>query len=507
MLIEKIAVFILFIGILVFFHELGHFFFARLFGVRVETFSIGFGPKILKYKYKDTVYAVSAIPLGGYVKMFGDDPFSTEELSKEEEKVAFNRKGKWARFWIVFGGPLANFILAFVLYSFLFSVGEEYRPVRFGKVTEKSMLYQKGIRTADTIFSVNGKKFRGLESLGPEDSHIKSITVLRDGNKSVLSLEMNIEDFFKEYAEVAPILRKPIFVNSQGKELKIRNIKPDMSLEEFIESKPEIVVFAEEPNSETEIKIPKSADLINALKAEGYYPLDLQIDNISMNSAALTAGLKAGYILDKLNGKSLTSFEDLRLSLQELPANTVVDITYLDNSTGKLATTKLTPEEKEIDGKKLKLIGVQRKRDIFITPKTVKDTAYGFGDSIVLGFERTIDGINSVVAGFVKLFTSSQSLKSIGGPIAIGQVASEYFKIGLTKFLSLMALMSINLGVLNLFPIPVLDGGHILFIFVELLNRGPLSKKKMQIAMQIGFSFLIALTFLALFNDVSRLFS
>lgn len=506
MLIEKIAIFILFIGVLVFFHELGHFLFARLFGVRVETFSIGFGPKLLKYKYKDTVYAISAIPLGGYVKMFGDDPFSTEELTPEEEKVAFNRKGKWARFWIVFGGPLANFILAFVLYSFLFSVGEEYRPVKFGKVTQESTLYQKGIKTADTIYSVNNKKFRGLESLSPEDSFIKTISVMRNGKEVNIDLGMKIEDFFKAYSEVAPILRKPIFVNKSGQELKVQNIEEGKSLEEFIESNPTQVVFKENSNPKKVVNIPQNSNVITVLKGEGYYPMDLQIENISMNSAADKAGLKSGYILNKMNGQSLTSFEDLRLGIQTVPKNTEVNIEYL-NKDGQVLNTKMIPQEKEVNGEVLKLIGVERKRNIFIRSKTVKDTAYGFGDSVIMGFDRTIVGIKSVVSGFIKLFTSSDSLKAIGGPIAIGQVASEYFKIGLTKFLSLMALMSINLGVLNLFPIPVLDGGHILFIFVELLNRGPLSKKKMQIAMQIGFSFLIALTFLALFNDVSRFFS
>ena len=111
-MLEKILVFVIFLGPLIFFHELGHFFFARFFGVKVEVFSIGFGPKIFKHMRKGTEYAISIIPLGGYVKMFGDDPFSETPLTEEEKKVAFNHKPKWARFWIVFGGPLANLILA-----------------------------------------------------------------------------------------------------------------------------------------------------------------------------------------------------------------------------------------------------------------------------------------------------------------------------------------------------------------------------------------------------------
>ena len=110
---QSVLIFIVFLGPLIFFHELGHFTFARLFGVKVEVFSIGFGPKLFKWRRKGTEYAVSAIPLGGYVKMFGDDPFREQELTEEEKKVAFNHKSKWARFWIVFGAPLSNMILPF----------------------------------------------------------------------------------------------------------------------------------------------------------------------------------------------------------------------------------------------------------------------------------------------------------------------------------------------------------------------------------------------------------
>ena len=132
---EKILIFIIFLGPLIFFHELGHFFFARLFGVRVEVFSIGFGPKLLKFVKNGTEYAISLIPLGGYVKMFGDDPFSEQQLSDEEKKVAFNYKSKWARFWIVFGGPLANLILAYFLYLGLMTIGEKVPETKIGSIS------------------------------------------------------------------------------------------------------------------------------------------------------------------------------------------------------------------------------------------------------------------------------------------------------------------------------------------------------------------------------------
>ncbi len=118
-MIQGIGIFILFLFPLVLVHELGHFFFARLFGVRVEVFSIGFGPKLFKFVKGGTQYAVSLIPLGGYIKMFGDDPFKKDEISEEERQYSFNHKGKWARFWIIFGGPLTNLIFAFMLFFIL----------------------------------------------------------------------------------------------------------------------------------------------------------------------------------------------------------------------------------------------------------------------------------------------------------------------------------------------------------------------------------------------------
>lgn len=179
-MLETIAIFIIFLGPLVFFHELGHFLFARLAGVRVEVFSIGFGPKLLKWKRGDTEYTVSAIPLGGYVKMFGDDPLSTEELTDEEKAVAFTHKSKWQRFWIVFGGPLANFILAFFIYLFLVNLGENVPQARFGVIKEGSKYHKLGFRTGDALKKINDKIVLSYDDLNLVDSEVESITVERD---------------------------------------------------------------------------------------------------------------------------------------------------------------------------------------------------------------------------------------------------------------------------------------------------------------------------------------
>jgi regulator of sigma E protease len=199
-MLEKILIFIVFLGPLIFFHELGHFLFARLFGVRVEVFSIGFGPKIFKVLKNGTEYAISAIPLGGYVKMFGDDPFSEAELTEEEKKVAFNHKSKWARFWIVFGGPLANLILAYFLYVGLMTAGEKVPETKVGYVQENSVLYQKGLRTGDILIGVNDEKITTFDDLNIKGSEVEVLKVKRLDAVETLEIGMSLEPFINEFS-------------------------------------------------------------------------------------------------------------------------------------------------------------------------------------------------------------------------------------------------------------------------------------------------------------------
>jgi len=164
-MIEKVGIFILFLFPLIFFHELGHYLFARLFGVRVVTFSMGFGKKLIKFKRGFTEYAISLIPFGGYVKMYGDDPLNKEEIPEDERKYSFVYQSKWARFWIVFGGPLANFLFAFILFWCLILNGEQSPAARFGSVNPNTTFYSKGIRSGDLIKSIDKTEIRGMIDL------------------------------------------------------------------------------------------------------------------------------------------------------------------------------------------------------------------------------------------------------------------------------------------------------------------------------------------------------
>ena len=516
-MLEKILIFVIFLGPLIFFHELGHFFFARLFGVRVEVFSIGFGPKIFKYLHKGTEYAVSAIPLGGYVKMFGDDPFAETPLTEEEKKVAFNHKSKFARFWIVFGGPLANFILAYVLYVGLLAGGEKVPETKVGVVAEKSVLYEKGLKTGDVLVGINDEKVLSFDDLNIKGSIVETIAVKRNEETVTIPVGMALEPFINEFVSIVSLVRKPIYINKAGEKfyvsLEAKPAELNASLEEISSNFQgtaylyKVIPDSEEIkldfSSESEITAAKGQGLSEILKNLEFYPIDLSVRNIVMSSAADKAGIKKDDILVSINGVNLKNFDELRQTLQSFEDGKEVAVGVI--SGGEFVTKNLIPEVKEIDKKKVKIIGIESSVE-YLQPKLITAKAESFGAAIVGAFTRTYDGVIKTFSGYKKLITREVSLNNIGGPLAIGKVASDSLNISLSMFFRLMAIISINLGVINLFPIPVLDGGHIMFLLFETINGGPLSRRKLEIAQKFGISILFFLIFVALFNDISRLF-
>lgn len=516
-MLEKVFIFILFLGPLIFFHELGHFFFARLFGVRVEVFSIGFGPKILKYIHKGTQYAISVIPLGGYVKMFGDDPFSETPLTDEEKKVAFNHKSKFARFCIVFGGPLANLILAYFLYVGLLVNGEKVPETKLGVVVEKSLLHEKGVRTGDILVGINDEKILSFDDLNIKGSTVENVTVKRGDQKVIVPINMELEPFINEFVGLVSALRRPIVIDGKGNKFYLSSeAKPaelNYSFEELKDSYNGSIYlysylqegdkYTLDLNTESLVKNSSSKDLLSLLQEKGYYPAELVVKNVVMGSPADKAQVKMGDIIIALNGNTIQNFEQFRKTLQEVNENEQVKLTVVSgaNKTDRV----VVPEIKDIDGKKAKLIGVESAVE-YLPPKLIEAKEDSITSAITAAFGRTWDGIVKTFSSYKKLFMFEVSMKNIGGPFAIGKVASDSFNISLSMFFRLMAIISINLGVINLFPIPVLDGGHIMFLVFELVNGGPLSRRKLEIAQRVGVSVLFFLIFIALFNDFTRFF-
>ncbi len=520
MLIEKILIFILFLGPLVFFHELGHFLFARLFGVRVETFSIGFGPKLFKFKRNGTVYALSLIPLGGYVKMFGDDPLSEKELTPEEEAVAYTKKSKWARFWIVFGGPLANLIMAFCIYFILGSVGEKVPQMKFGQMAQESIFTKNGVTTGDILVKVNDFNVTSIDDLNLIDSKVNSITVSRGTEELKVPLSLSNMEFYKAYSKVNAPLRSPIVTNTFGDSFLLKNSESSsfVSYEELLMSKdikkielfrlnsdniplkfhPEVFDTSKLIKEEVVLK----GSLHDFLNERKLFSRDLFVKRVLPDSPADKAGIKAGEVITAINGKSISSFNELRNTIQALNKEVSVEFKVLSDNNVRIIP--VIPTFREINGTKFLSVGVESGVS-YLSMMTVSKSL-GPIEGISKAWKRTVVGTVKTVEGFKKLITGEVSIKHVGGPIAIGQVASDSFSISLSMFFRLMALISINLGIINLFPIPVLDGGHIVFILLEIINRGPLSRRKLQYAQQFGMSLLFLLIFVAIFNDVSRLF-
>ncbi len=524
MLFEKILVFILFLGPLVFFHELGHFLFARFFGVRVETFSLGFGPKLFKFKKGDTEYVVSAIPLGGYVKMYGDDPFNKDEIPEDNRRFSFTHKNKWARFWIIAGGPLANFILAFALFFALFLTGERIPEIKMGLIVKDSVLFQNGLRTGDVIQQINGSDIYNPSDLILDgQGEISNITVRRKTELKALTVSFKGDKFFEEVIKHPPFLRKPIIVNADSQRFIFSTEKNSVDLLRSIEEiaaeenikkiyiypvledqdlSQDNIKFDITKEKELAIDYSTSSGFIEALEKNGYYTLDLVVKSVNMNSPADKAGIKGNDLFVSLEGKKVFSFEELRTQLQTYDKKEVAVEIYHN---GQLKKLSIAPDVTQEEGKTLRLLGVYSYVEIQKL-NSVQTQSKGFFGSLKYSCIRTWDSVKKTIDGFVKLLTNQVSLKSIGGPLSIGKVAHDSFNTSLSYFFQLMALISVNLGVINLFPIPVLDGGHILFIILEVINGGPLSRRKMELAQQIGLSLLLMLMVGAIFNDVTRFF-
>ncbi|MBP5295948.1 MAG: RIP metalloprotease RseP, partial [Bacteriovoracaceae bacterium] len=530
---------LIFLTPLIFFHELGHFLMARLFGVRVEVFSLGFGRKIFKFVRHKTEYAISLIPLGGYVKMFGDDPFNKDSIKEEERPYSFVHQGKWARFWIVFAGPLANFILAFGLFFALVLCGEKAPELRFGMMQEAPTLYQAGVRAGDVLREINHTEIWGPTDLMlDEKTTIAEITVERQdalsGQRTRIPLTVNLgsKEFFTEFSAMPEVLRQPRLVDRE-QNFYLLSFAPDKVQEEFsleemanaVEGKNEVTVYlhqiptAQAPVNERTGKvitlnldlqitpstgINKTAEwvFLASLAQDGFRALDVMVKSVVAGSAAAEADLQKGDVISSINHHEIYNFFTLRQLVQQTESETLEVGLWRQ---GKFITLNLRPRPSKENGKTVKLIGVAGS-GLYQTPTYTWIKAKSIDQAFSEGLKRFWQTLVKTLQGIWMLISGQISFENLGGPIAIGELAEHSWGTGISYFLQMMALISINLGVLNLFPIPILDGGHIMFVGLELIMRRPLGRRTMEIAQQIGLTLLLLLMAAAIFNDVRRIF-
>lgn len=536
--------FVILLGILIFIHEFGHFIVARLCGVRVEVFSLGFGKKIFQYKRGDTTYCISIIPLGGYVKMFGDQPGA--EISEADKPYSFTHKNVWQRIAVVLAGPLMNFFFAIFIFFVVAFIGEDYRAPKVGDLETTSKAYTAGFRSGDKILSVNGANVNTWEEFESKLSDIHDtqamVDIQRGTEKTSLKVDitgkpnpnvLSTDPTVGEIEGLSPMSKAALIgvqkdsplaalglktgdrvtaINGQAVsywrdlETTLEKQDPKQALQIDVERGPS----AENKNTETmsvtlaPMALPKYN--FQTLKLESS---DLYLGTILDGTPAKTAGLLPGDRIMQINDTKIEKWDDVISSVKSYDGNKEGVKLQVMRGPELLKMTivpqmisQMTPGGVE---DKRYTIGVAPYIN-FAMPELVKISTSNPVEATKIGIQRTWDVSVMTVMSFVRLFEGKVSPKNIGGVISIGQAASETFKIGISPFLRMMGLISVNLFILNLLPIPVLDGGHLLFYTIEGLKGAPISMKKMEIAQQVGLVLLMSLMVFALFNDFTRLF-
>jgi regulator of sigma E protease len=432
------------LGILIFVHELGHFLVAKRSGVGVLKFSLGFGPKLVGVKRGETEYLLSALPLGGYVKMIGEDPTDPSPEAADPAR-SFSQKTVGTRAWIILAGPLANLALPVLIFWGVFAiVGQPYFLPIVGTPEQGYPAAQAGLLPGDRVQALDGvriERWTDVEvAVQASSGKPLNFTMTRDGRTFDVRLAPRA------------VATRDIF----GQETQAWDV--------------------------------------------GLHPLlSTRIGQVLPGHVAEQAGLRSGDRILALNGTPVVEWEQLAKTIHGSPGKPVRLTVERDGQRFEVeATPRPTKQQMAAGEEEIGLIGIgpapeshyQRLNPVAALVDGVKETARL---SVV------------IVQGFVKLIQGSISPKTIGGPILITQIAGEVVRRGTVQLLSFTAFLSINLAILNLLPIPVLDGGHLLFSLIEWLRGKPISLRKREIAQQVGLALLVGLMIFAFYNDIFRL--
>lgn len=430
--------FLFVLGVLVFIHELGHFLLARWNGVRVLTFSLGFGPKLLKVQRGDTEYCVSAIPLGGYVKMAGENPDDPHTGADDE----FMAKSKWQRFQILIAGPAMNILLAVVLLAAILMRGAEVlafmdRPAVIGAVQAGSPAETAGLLPGDTITQFGTAAIRTWEHLdmavAARPEREVDVTVIRNGREERLKVRPDLS------------------------ELRTRN-----------DARFEIGTIGVMPDAYP--------------KVTGFVP----------GKPAESSGLKVGDEIRAIDGERMAFYSQVLQTLSKKPADRPIVFTVRRDGVDQ--TISVTPY-REGDRTLIGMYGADATVSFQPTPI----------EAIVMSVERNIEMSGMILGTLKDLFTGEASPKQLMGPVGIAQLSGETAQAGWIALLGLMASISLNLGLLNLMPIPVLDGGHIFIMAIETISRRDFSLQMKEKMLFVGFVLLMTLMVTVIYNDLTRI--
>lgn len=441
--------FLIALGILIAVHEYGHFWVARKCGVKVERFSIGFGKAIWQKTGKDgTEYTLAMIPLGGYVKMLDE---RVDDVPPALREQAFNNRPLWQRSAIVAAGPVANFLFAVVAYWLVALIGvPAVKPV-IGDVAPQSIAAQAGIEPGMELTEVSGIKTPDWESVN-----------------------------FQLIAHI-------------GDDEMTLAVKPDEHAAYAIEKKLDLENWSFDPESES------------ALRTLGMTPfrpeITKSIAQVIEGSAAERAGLLVGDELLSLNNSEVSDWTSV---VETIRANPGESLPLLVSRGGVELSLTLVPDTNEQDGKAIGYAGFAPKVEPW--PESHKLVLqHGPLDAIPAALDKTWQVVTLTAGMIKKLFTGDVAVKNLSGPISIAKGAGMTADFGLVYFLSFLALISVNLGIINLLPLPVLDGGHLLFFGIEAVTRRPVSERVQDMGYRVGTAVIVTLMAVAIFNDFARL--
>jgi len=447
--------FLVAITVLVVIHEFGHFWVARRLGVKVLRFSVGFGKTLFRYQTKSgTEFVIAAIPLGGYIKMLdeAEGPVADEELP-----YAFNRKPLLSRTAVVLAGPLFNLLFAIVAYWLMFVIGVTSIAPVIGKIAPHSIAAEAGLQSQQKIISIDGNKTPSW--------HAVNLALLKQlGSNKILNLQTQpIDD---------PIDDRPSPTNHQ---LNLQRWTLD-------------------PNNP------------RPLRALGIHPFQPSapavIAKVVMRTPAATAGLQAGDKIITVDGRPINNFSEFVEMIQASP-NKPVTLGITRNSQTKKIVV-IPKAKKNASGQLVGFLGVQS-AVIKWPDSLINKQQYSLLGAVWPALQRTWHIMTLSMITLGKIITGHVSFRLLSGPIGIAQGAGISASIGLAYYLSFLALISINLGIINLLPIPVLDGGHLLYYVAEFIRKKPLSQRMQEMGYRIGLTLLLGVVAIAIFNDVLRL--
>lgn len=446
-IIWSLGAFVVTLGILVTFHEFGHFWVARRCGVKVLTFSVGFGKPIWQRQGQDgTVYQVGIVPLGGYVRMLDE---RVDNVSENERQVTFNSKTVWQRAAIIAAGPIANFVLAIAVLWLMFVIGvPSVKPI-IGTVQENSIAAQAGIQSPAEIIAIDG-----VETADWQQVNLRFAAAL--GNDLV--------------------------------EVKTRD----------------------EGNRERTYQLQINAWRLEDNKQPTYTALGLQpfrpevslvLSYIAPDSPAAAANLQVGDKIIAFDGTPLVDWPQTRDLILQAAGQ---DVTITLERSGQTITQQVQLGSREANGQRYGFLGVEP--TVAAYPEQYRFTQqYGIVDGLIHGAERTWELMTLSVNMLGKLLVGTVSVSNLSGPVAIAEGAGATASYGLVYFLGFLALISVNLGIINLVPLPVLDGGHLAFLAIEGVRGKPVSERVQEVCYRIGGILIFALMAIAISNDILRL--